>query len=380
MRRHAPHLPGRVEDEDRTGRDRNFAIEGIGPDRLRPRLGEGAGASQARREPLLCRLASRVHASPRLLHDAARSDRTPAAAAPRVPARCCMEPRALSRARDGPSRLRGHRHGGPWRVDADDGIPHDRAGPRARSACSPRGSDHGAADSGDWPGAAAIACVKGARRRQHVPIHRGIRLPRDYPSHCRRSGIGVWPYCDLIATGAMIRVGKIHPQGTVEMELVRLRGVGLRVVGGFMLRPAKYAVAAAAFAASVGAGWAADLPVAVKAAPAPAYLAGPWFTLFSGVTASPDSIYGEAGAVFALGHNLDTPGWLFRIKGGGGHYEYNRAPGLKQGVDFETGDLMLGYQTLVGRARITAYFGGSVEHHDNPDPLATVKGTRGGAK
>ena len=178
----------------------------------------------------------------------------------------------------------------------------------------------------------------------------------------------------------MIRVGKIHPQGTVEMELVRLRGVGLRVVGGFILRPAKYAVAAAAFAASVGAGWAADLPVAVKAAPAPAYLAGPWFTLFSGVTASPDSIYGEAGAVFALGHNLDTPGWLFRIKGGGGHYEYNRAPGLKQGVDFETGDLMLGYQTLVGRARITAYFGGSVEHHDNPDPLATVKGTRGGAK
>src|SRR6266851_9896486 len=92
MRRHAPHLPGRVEDEDRTGRDRNFAIEGIGPDRLRPRLGEGAGASPARREPLLCLLASRVHASPRLLHDAARSDRTPAAAAPRVPARCSWSP------------------------------------------------------------------------------------------------------------------------------------------------------------------------------------------------------------------------------------------------------------------------------------------------
>jgi len=89
-------------------------------------------------------------------------------------------------------------------------------------------------------------------------------------------------------------------------------------LGGFMLRPAKYAVAAAAFAASVGAGWAADLPVAVKAAPAPAYLAGPWLNLFGGVTASPDSIYGEAGAVFAFNRNLDVPGWLFRVKGGGG--------------------------------------------------------------
>jgi len=151
-------------------------------------------------------------------------------------------------------------------------------------------------------------------------------------------------------------------------------------LGGFMLRPAKYAVAAAAFAASVGAGWAADLPMAVKAAPAPAYLAGPWLNLFGGVTAAPDSIYGEAGAVFAFNRNLDTPGWLFRVKGGGGHYQYNIVPGVRQGVDFEAGEVMVGYQTFIGQTRLTGYFGANVEHHDNPDPLAKVKGTRGGAK
>jgi hypothetical protein len=143
--------------------------------------------------------------------------------------------------------------------------------------------------------------------------------------------------------------------------------------------PVKCLAAVALCAMSLGTAWGADLPL--KAPPAPVIIAGPWLNVFAGATVSPDSVYGEAGAVFALNRNLNAPGWLFRLKGGGGHYEYNRAPGLVQGVDFEAGEVMIGYQTFIGGARLSGYVGANVESHDNKtDPLATVKGTRGGIK
>jgi hypothetical protein len=152
--------------------------------------------------------------------------------------------------------------------------------------------------------------------------------------------------------------------------------------GGRQVHPAKPVVAAAAVAAAfvaigIGPASGADLPLKAPVRPvAPLE----WMNAFTGFTASPHSVYGEAGAVFALNHNIDVDGWLVRIKGGVGHYSYNRAPGLVQGVTFESGEVMIGYQTFVGTTRLSGYVGPNFENHANNDPLAVVAGTRGGIK
>jgi hypothetical protein len=129
----------------------------------------------------------------------------------------------------------------------------------------------------------------------------------------------------------------------------------------------------------VSAASAADL--AVKAPPMAYTLPTPWINVFGGFAAAPHSYFGDAGAVFALNRNLNTDGWLLRLRGGAGHYEYNRTASLEQKVDFEVGELMLGYQTFIGPAtRVSFYAGANVENHDNDDPLAKVKGTKWGFK
>jgi opacity protein-like surface antigen len=122
---------------------------------------------------------------------------------------------------------------------------------------------------------------------------------------------------------------------------------------------------------------AADIPY--KAPPqvgAPA----PWINLFGGFAGTRHSYFGDAGAVIALNRNLQTDGWLLRLRGGAGHYEYNRTATLEQQVDFQVGEVMLGYHRLIGATRYSVYAGPNVEHHDNSDPLAVVKGTKWGAK
>jgi hypothetical protein len=84
--------------------------------------------------------------------------------------------------------------------------------------------------------------------------------------------------------------------------------------------------------------------------------------------------------VVAINRNLSLPGWLFRIRGGGGHYKYNSTATLGFGVDYQVGEAMVGYQWFVGPSRITLYLGGNVEHHNNSDPTATVKGSELGFK
>ncbi len=140
----------------------------------------------------------------------------------------------------------------------------------------------------------------------------------------------------------------------------------------------QFALGAAIALGSISVGHAADMKMPVKALAPVAPIQ--WINAFAGVTVVPQSVYGEAGAVFALNHNLATDGFLFRIKGGGGGYSYNRTPVLKQNASFETGDIMLGYQKFVGATRLTLYAGANVENHDNTDPLATVRGTKVGAK
>ncbi len=123
---------------------------------------------------------------------------------------------------------------------------------------------------------------------------------------------------------------------------------------------------------------AADLPRKAPALAAPVW--GPSFNIFGGLAVSPDAVFGDVGGVWAFNRNLNTPGWLFRVRGGVGNYEYNRAPGFSQSVDFQAAELMIGYQTFIGSTRLTGYIGPNVEHHDNPDPLAKVRGTKWGIK
>ena len=132
----------------------------------------------------------------------------------------------------------------------------------------------------------------------------------------------------------------------------------------------------AAFAASAKAS---ETPA--KTQPPVSYAAAPWFQLFGGYVVAPDSWYGYAGGVAAFNRNLNQDGWLFRIAGGDGNYKYNIVPGRSHGVNFQTGDIMIGYQAYLGDTRITGYVGANVEdHHNNTDPLAKIKGTKWGIK
>ncbi|HLL28753.1 MAG TPA: cellulose biosynthesis protein BcsS [Xanthobacteraceae bacterium] len=137
----------------------------------------------------------------------------------------------------------------------------------------------------------------------------------------------------------------------------------------------KAAVAAAVISLGVGAAWGADMPVK-----APYVAVGPSTELWLGFDVNKDSDYGYIGGVYAYNGNLNKDGWLFRLNGGDGHYEYNRAVGVRQGVDFQTGDVMIGYQTFVGHTRYSGYVGAYIQNDDNSDPAAKVKGTRVGAK
>jgi hypothetical protein len=133
------------------------------------------------------------------------------------------------------------------------------------------------------------------------------------------------------------------------------------------------ALSAAFFASAI----AADMPrKGVAVAPVPHTQ---WLNVFGGVAVVPDSWFADIGAVWAFDRNLDDNGWVGRIRGGYGNYEYFRAPGLVQSTDFQTAEIMLGYHWFIGRTRISLYGGPGVEHHASSDPGATVKGTRWGA-
>lgn len=139
----------------------------------------------------------------------------------------------------------------------------------------------------------------------------------------------------------------------------------------------RFAVIALAFVLCVSAARSADLLTKEPATSG----GGPWGQLWAGVDVAPDSTFGYAGGVFALnGGNLYRDGWLFRVSGEGGNYRYNLFPGVSNGVDAEAGDLMVGYQTFLGAMRLTGYLGGYIENDNNPDPAATVTGTRAGVK
>ena len=137
-------------------------------------------------------------------------------------------------------------------------------------------------------------------------------------------------------------------------------------------------LAVTAIAATAGMAVAADLPV--KARPPSLYTPTPWVNVFTGFSVSPDSYFGDVGAVFAFNHNLYADGWLFRIRGGAGHYDYDRAPGFEQSASYQVGEFMIGYQTFWGATRLSGYIGPNFHHTSNSDPFANVHGDKWGVK
>lgn len=127
------------------------------------------------------------------------------------------------------------------------------------------------------------------------------------------------------------------------------------------------------------AGSASAADMAVKA-PVLAAQGAPWLDIFGGVAVDRSGWFADAGFVAAFSKDLTKSGWLLRARGGGGHYSYNVAPGVAQGVDYQVGELMVGYQAFINQTRISLYLGANVENHNNPDPLATITGTKWGVK
>lgn len=122
---------------------------------------------------------------------------------------------------------------------------------------------------------------------------------------------------------------------------------------------------------------AADLPANAAAIP---YTQSPWVNLFGGVAASPDAIYGYAGATYALNQDLQRDGFLLRVDGGDGEYSYLRTIALRQNVSFQNGDFAVGYQSYFNGIRVSGYLGANIESNNNTDPSAVVEGTKWGIK
>ena len=120
--------------------------------------------------------------------------------------------------------------------------------------------------------------------------------------------------------------------------------------------------------------------MSVKSESAPPYAANTWLDVFGGLTVAPHSVFAYAGGLISLNRHSGTDGFFVRLDGGTGRYDYRRAPGLKQSVNFQTGELAVGYQAYLGQVRIAGSVGANVEDHDNSDPLARVAGSRWGVK
>jgi len=131
-------------------------------------------------------------------------------------------------------------------------------------------------------------------------------------------------------------------------------------------------------AAGMGNAVAADMPGKVAGATAVQHT--PWLNVFGGASVAPESIFFDLGAVWAFDRNLDDDGWVGRIRGGAGNYEYRLFSGANNSVNFQTGEAMLGYHKFFGSSRLSVYGGANVENHQNGgDPAAKVNGTQVGA-
>jgi hypothetical protein len=99
---------------------------------------------------------------------------------------------------------------------------------------------------------------------------------------------------------------------------------------------------------------------------------------------------GWAGFNYAFNHNVWSDGLLFRVEGGGGHYDYtngtlfNGVPVGFVNATYGQGAVMLGWRKVVPglgqNTTVTGYVGAEVNDQNNPDPTAAVRGTKWGIK
>lgn len=89
-------------------------------------------------------------------------------------------------------------------------------------------------------------------------------------------------------------------------------------------------------------------------------------SVFSGSDYKEDSSFTYIGAVHALNGDLDRDGFLLRVFGGFGEYEYDTTAVARGHVDTDLVlvDVGIGYQTINGGIRYSAYASASYEDHD----------------
>lgn len=105
----------------------------------------------------------------------------------------------------------------------------------------------------------------------------------------------------------------------------------------------------------------------------------PWMEAWSGAGVT-NHFYGAwVGGVIALNEsrNVWADGLVVRLEGVIGHYNYTTTalPNGRSNVPMQAGALMVGYRKVLGSTTLTGYVGAAIEHAQNKDTTAKVRGT-----
>lgn len=120
--------------------------------------------------------------------------------------------------------------------------------------------------------------------------------------------------------------------------------------------------------------------------------------VFLGGSALKNSVYGYIGAIRAINGDIYRSGYLLRVDGGYGKYNYNALTSNLRNddgsqyvsdssttnvrVNITSGSLMTGYQAVFGASYFTAYIGGNFDNYANSkqDSSSSVSGGKPGVK
>lgn len=105
------------------------------------------------------------------------------------------------------------------------------------------------------------------------------------------------------------------------------------------------------------------------------------FVTVSGGDFAKDAAEGYLGLFYALNRNLDSDGFIIRVLGTRGFYDYDVA-GVEIDAKYWQGDVMLGYQWVRGGIDVGVYLGVDFQDHDlSPDdPFNKLRGSETGFK
>jgi Cellulose biosynthesis protein BcsS len=103
--------------------------------------------------------------------------------------------------------------------------------------------------------------------------------------------------------------------------------------------------------------------------------------IVSGFDVAKDAREGYLGVIGAFNGNLDRSGFLYRILGTIGSYEYDSF-GTNFDGDYWQGDVMIGYQIVSNGVTVAAYVGVDYQNYDvsPPDPGNPLNGSETGFK